>query len=49
MAEDNDSPQSPDKAQESRNKVAAHSVRLPFLVRDEDIGLGDVIRKVTYA
>jgi len=30
-------------------KGAPHRVRLPGFVREEEIGLGDVIKRVTYA
>ena len=29
--------------------TSEHSIRIPFLTDDAEIGLGDVIRKVTYA
>jgi hypothetical protein len=30
-------------------KAEPHRVRLPGFIRDEEIGLGDVIQRVTYA
>jgi hypothetical protein len=30
-------------------KAEPHRVRLPGFVRDEDIGLGDVVKRMTYA
>jgi hypothetical protein len=35
--------------EKSKSERQPHHVRLPGLVRDEDIGLGDAIKKVTYA
>jgi hypothetical protein len=40
-------PESPAQAPESRQ--SKYNVRLPFFVDDEQIGLGDVVRRVTYA
>ena len=33
----------------AENSPAAHRVRLPGFVQDEDIGLGDVVKRATYA
>jgi hypothetical protein len=35
--------------QPDRNESAAHRVRLPGFLLEEEIGLGDVIKRVTYA
>lgn len=36
--------------QENADDVhSKHRIRLPFFVNDEDIGLGTVVRKMTYA
>lgn len=32
-----------------KSERARYSVRLPGFISDEDIGLGDVIKRVTYA
>jgi hypothetical protein len=32
-----------------QSEGAAHRVRLPGFVTDEDIGLGDVVKRMTYA
>lgn len=33
----------------AESKSAPYNVRLPGFIRDEDVGLGDAIRRVTYA
>ena len=38
-----------ENAPESRSEDEPFRVRLPGFVRDEEIGLGDVIKRVTYA
>jgi hypothetical protein len=35
--------------EETEPGIRPHRVRLPGFVRDEDIGLGDAIKRVTYA
>ncbi len=39
----------PDKDEESRSKPRPRVVRLPGFLIDEEIGLGDSIKRVTYA
>lgn len=36
-------------AEPKRDGPAKHNIRLPFFVDDEHIGLGEVVRKMTYA
>jgi hypothetical protein len=38
-----------ENAPKSRSKDEPFRVRLPGFVRDEEIGLGDVVKRVTYA
>jgi hypothetical protein len=42
MSNNADDPQAPAKGEPLR-------VRLPGFIQDEDVGLGDVVRRVTYA
>lgn len=40
----------PSETEQFPEKVTSkHNIRIPFLTDDANIGLGDVIRKVTYA
>ena len=39
----------PEPAEDRAGGRPAHQVRLPGFLVDEDIGLGDVIKRVTYA
>lgn len=39
----------PDEESTSPEAHQPHRVRLPGFVADEDIGLGDVVKRVTYA
>jgi hypothetical protein len=34
---------------QAAGKAEPHRVRLPGFIRDEEIGLGDVVRRATYA
>ena len=43
------SEQTPKEQQEKTAEQPAHRVRLPGFLIDEEIGLGDAIKKVTYA
>jgi hypothetical protein len=38
-----------DKAKDCAVEAQPHRVRLPGFVRDEDIGLGDAVKRMTYA
>ena len=38
-----------DKDQTKDAKARPHRVRLPGFIRDEEIGLGDVVKRMTYA
>ena len=38
----------PNRTVHQRDEDSAHRVRLPGFVTDEDVGLGDVIKRVTH-
>jgi hypothetical protein len=38
-----------DKADDPDSERQAHRVHLPGFITDEDIGLGDVVKRMTYA